>query len=131
METYDLLVEKIAKLSGIEKEEVDKRVEAKKARLSGLISKEGAAQIIAAELGVSFENSLFKISELMPGIKKASVFGKVIRVFPVREFRKNNREGKVANIIVADETGNIRVVLWDTNHIALIEKKEISEGEVI
>ena len=50
MQNYDLLIERIAKASGLEKEEVERKVEAKKAKLSGLISKEGAAQIIAAEL---------------------------------------------------------------------------------
>ncbi len=56
MQNYDLLIERIATSAGIEKEEVERKVEAKKAKLSGLISKEGAAQIIAAELGINFED---------------------------------------------------------------------------
>jgi hypothetical protein len=32
---------------------------------------------------------------------------------------------------LADDTSNIRVVLWDTNHISLIENGTIKEGEVI
>ena len=34
-------------------------------------------------------------------------------------------------MIVADESSNIKVVLWDTNHIELIEKKIVQEGTVI
>ncbi|MFA5061074.1 MAG: hypothetical protein WC494_02050 [Candidatus Pacearchaeota archaeon] len=131
MQNYDLLIERISKASGIDISEVERRVEAKKAKLSGLISKEGAAQIIAAELGVSFENQDLKICELMPGMKKANIFGKVINIFPVREFDKNGRSGKVANFILADETGNTRVVLWDTNHIDLIESGRIKVGDVV
>ena len=44
---------------------------------------------------------------------------------------KRWKENKVANMIVADETSNTKVVLWDTNHIELIEKGNIKEGIVI
>ena len=131
MQNYELLIERIAKSGGLEKDEVERRVEAKKAKLSGLISKEGAAQIIAAELGINFEDQDLKISELMPGMKRANVVGKVITLFPVREYSKNGREGKVANFVIADDTGNTRVVLWDVNHIELIENGTIKEGDVV
>jgi ssDNA-binding replication factor A large subunit len=106
-------------------------VEAKRAKLSGLISREGAAQIVAAELGINFEKEKVKVNEIMEGMKKVNTLGKMIQLFPVREFKKENREGKVVNFIIADETGNIRVVLWDTNHIGLIERQELKEGEFI
>jgi replication factor A1 len=131
MQNYELLIDRIAKSAGLEREEVERKVEAKKAKLSGLISKEGAAQIIAAELGINFENQDLKISELMPGMRKVNVVGKVISLFPVREYEKNGRSGKVVNFILADETGNCRVVLWDTNHISLIEGGEIKAEDVV
>ncbi len=128
---YERLAEKISKASGLEKEEINRKVEAKRAKLSGLISKEGAAQIVAAELGINFDKEKFKINELMPGMKKANLVGKITKLFPVIEYKKENRGGKVANLIIADETGNIKVVLWDTNHIALIEKNQIKENDVV
>ena len=131
MQNYDLLIDRISKASNIEKDEIERRVEAKKAKLSGLISKEGAAQIIAAELGISFENQDLKISEIMPAMRKVNVVGKIINLFPVREYEKNGRSGKVSNFILADETGNCRVVLWDVNHISLIENSEIKEGDSV
>jgi len=131
MQNYEFLIERIAKSSGLEVEEVERKVEAKKAKLSGLISKEGAAQIIAAELGISFEDQDLKISELMGGMRKVNVVGKVIQLFPVREYSKNGREGKVANFVIADDTGNTRVVLWDVNHIELIENEIIKQGDVV
>ena len=86
MQNYDLLIERIAKAANLEKSEIEERVEAKKAKLSGLISREGAAQIIAAELGINFENQDLKISEMMPGMRRVNVIGKIINLFPVREF---------------------------------------------
>ena len=131
MQNYDLLIERIAKSSGIEKDEIEKKVEAKKAKLSGLISKEGAAQIIAAELGINFEDQELKISELMPGMRKVNTLGKVVKIIAIREFERNGKAGKVANVQIADETGGCRLVLWDTNQIALFENEEIKEGDVV
>lgn len=131
MQNYDLLIDRISKSAGIDREEVERKVEAKKAKLSGLISKEGAAQIIAAELGINFEDQDLKISELMAGMRKVNVVGKIINLFPVREYSKNGRDGKVVNFVLADDTGNTRVVLWDINHIELIENETIKQGDVV
>jgi replication factor A1 len=132
MENYERIIEKISKISNLDKEELERRVEAKRAKLSGLISKEGAAQVIAAELGISFDNEKLKIEELLPGMRKVNTFGKIINVSPVRSFKtKKGDEGKVANLFIADDTSNIKVVLWDTNHISLIEKGQITEGIVV
>jgi len=129
--SYEKLLDKISKISGLEKEELKRRIEAKRAKLSGLISPEGAAQVVAAEIGISFDNEKAKIDELISGMRKANIIAKVIKVFPARTFSKNGKEGKVANMVVADETSNIKVVLWDTNHIDLLEKGEIGEGKVV
>ncbi len=132
MENCERIIEKISKISHLEKEEIERRIEAKRAKLSGLISREGAAQVIAAELGISFDNEKLKIEELLPGMRKVNTLGKVINMSPVRGFKtKKGDDGKVANLFIADETSNIKVVLWDTNHIGLIENRKIIEGTVV
>jgi hypothetical protein len=132
IENYDKIIEKISRISNISKEEIERKIEAKRAKLSGLISREGAAQVIAAELGISFDNEKLKIEELLSGMKKVNTIGKVMSVSPVRTFKtKKGDDGKVANLFIADETSNIKVVLWDTNSIALLERGEITEGIVI
>ena len=128
---YTQLVEKIAKASNLSVEEVDRKVEAKCAKLSGLISKEGSAQIVASELGISFDREKMKINELVDGMKKINLAGKVIDAPTIRAFNKNGRDGKVLSMTVADETDNIRVVLWDTNHISLFEDNHINLNDSI
>jgi replication factor A1 len=129
---YERIVKKISSLSGLDIDEIERRVEGKRAKLAGLISREGAAQVIAAELGISFDNEKLKINELLPGMRKINVIGKVINLFPVRVFTtKNGEESKVCNLLLADETSNIKVVLWDTSHIDLIENGQIKEGSVV
>ena len=127
--SYEKILLRLSKLSGIEEGEINRRVEAKRSKLSGLISREGALQVIAAELGISFDNEKLKIDELLPGMRKVHFTGKVITLYPIRTFTtKSGEEGKVANMIVADETSNIKLVLWDTNHIKMIEDGDINEG---
>jgi ssDNA-binding replication factor A large subunit len=130
-DTYVNLLDKISRYSGLSTEEIDKKVEAKKAKLSGLISKEGAAQIVAAELGISFENEVLKVKELTNGLRRANVVGKITRLFPVKEFSKNGRSGKFASFMFGDETSNVRVVLWDSNHVSLIESGNLSQGDIV
>ena len=129
---YETVLEKIARASGLNKEEVREKVKAKRAKLSELISYEGAAQIVAAELGINFENEKLKINELLPGMRKVNVVGKIIDVFPVRTFKsKKGEESKVVNFVLADDTSNIKIVLWDTNHISLIEGGRVKKGSAI
>jgi hypothetical protein len=131
MDNYQKLVERISKSSDISTEEIETKIEAKKNKLSGLISKEGAAQIVAAELGINFDQERLTISELTQGMKRVNVIGKIIKLNPVRSFKKNDREGKVASFLLADSTSNIRTVFWDNHHIALIESEKLKEGSII
>lgn len=129
---YEKVIDKIARTSGLEREEIKRRIEAKRAKLSDLISYEGAAQIVAVELGINFEDERLKIDELLPGMRKVNVVGKIISLFPVRTFKnKQGEDSKVLNFVIADEGSNIKVVLWDTNHIAFFEDGSIKEEDII
>lgn len=130
-ENYKQLLEFISQQSGLASDEIERRVEAKRAKLAGLISKEGALQVIAAELNISFDKQSIKISQIVPGMRKINLIGKVINLFPIREYNKNGRSGRIGSFILADETSNIRTVLWDENHIELIANGQIYQEEVI
>ena len=124
---YQQLVQFISDNSGVSVDEIEKKIEAKQAKLAGLISKEGAAQVIAAELNINFDKQIVKISHLVPGMRKINLVGKIIELFPVREYNKNGRSGRIGSFILADETSNVRTVLWDENHIDLIDKGQIKK----
>ena len=130
-ENYQQLVEFISDNSGVSVEEIERKIEAKQAKLAGLISKEGAAQVIAAELNINFDKQFIKISQMVPGMRKINLIGKIIELFPIREYNKNGRSGKIGSFILADDTSNVRTVLWDENHIDLIDKGEISHESFV
>jgi len=122
---YDQLLEFISQSSGVSTEEIMRKVEAKQAKLAGLISKEGAAQVIAAELNDNFDKQMIKIVHIVPGMRKINLVGRIIELAPIREYSKNGRSGKIGSFVLADDTSNVRTVLWDENHIDLISKGEI------
>lgn len=128
---YEQIIKMISDNANLPLEDIERRIEAKRAKLSGLISKEGAAQIIASELGISFDKQKLKISNLLDGMRRINIVGKIFRINKIVEYNKNGKSGKIGSFFMADDTGNIRVVLWDTNHIGLLERQEIKEGDTI
>ena len=109
----------------IGKEEFERRVEEKIEQCGDLIDETTAGMIVVQELG----RSHVKISGLSGKSSLFSFFGKVISVSPPREFpRKDGETGFVAHIILADETGQVRAVLWDEKAAAA---SEIVPGEVL
>ncbi len=78
---------------------------------------------------LSEANEAHKIKELETGRDNISVTGRVMHISNVKKFTsKKGRAGKLANMIIADDTGEIRVVLW-TENIKFLKK--ILEGDVI
>ncbi len=130
-DNYLQLVELISEKSGVSKEDIERKIEAKQAKLAGLISKAGAAQIIAAELNINFDRQTIKISQIVPGMRKINLVGKIINLFPVREYNKNGRSGRIGSFILADNTSNVRIVMWDENHIDLISQGKIGNNDVV
>ena len=112
---YEQIVERIKTNANISEDEIKERVNAKMKQLSGLISKEGAAHIVANELGIKLFDSFtgkLQIKNIISGLRSVETIGKVIQTYELREFNTNERQGKVASMLIGDETGNIRAVMW-------------------
>ncbi len=110
------LKEKILRSGKLDSHELEEKIRHKINELSGLISEEGAAHIIANELGIELVRlggEKLKIKEIYAGMRGISAVGKVVRKFDVREFQKGEGLGKVCSLIFGDETGTIRVVFWN------------------
>jgi replication factor A1 len=112
---YEQIIDKIKKESDISEEEINGKIDQKMKQLSGLISKEGAAHIVANELGIKlFEatSGKLQIKNILAGLRNVETVGKVTQAYELREFNSNGRAGKVASYMMGDETGAIRVVMW-------------------
>ncbi|PIN86130.1 hypothetical protein COV19_06555 [Candidatus Woesearchaeota archaeon CG10_big_fil_rev_8_21_14_0_10_44_13] len=127
---YDMVVEKI-KEKGLSDEEISLKIKQKMDQLSGLISKEGAAHIIANELGIKLVDQAsgrLKIKNLLMGMRNVEIVGRVQEIYEAREFKTETRTGKVGSLILGDETGTVRLVLWGGQADKM---KEINKGDVV
>ncbi len=111
------VLQKIVAATGLGMEEVERRVAEKQRELSGFVSKEGAAYIVAKEMGLDLvgagRKKTIKISEIANGNNNVAFVARVLRIFEAREFEKNGRKFRVGNLLLGDETGTIRLSLWD------------------
>ena len=134
---YDEIVKKICDEKHIAAEEVHVKVKEKLNQLSDLISKEGAAHIVANEFGVKVYEipknlgRRIMINELNPAFKGVEMLVKVLKIDPIRNFKTAAREGRVTNVLVADETGTCRLVLWDEKHLKEVEEGFLKEGMTV
>ena len=112
---YEEIILKINENTKMAVGEIEERIDKKLKQLSGLISKEGAAHIVANELGVKIFEPLsgkLQIKNILTGMRDVETIGKVLQVYELREFSNETKSGKVASLFVGDETGTIRVVMW-------------------
>jgi len=105
----------------ISPEEFERKVEEKVQLMGELCDRRTAAMLVAREFG---EVEL-KIDRIRPETGKVTFVGKIISISEVHEFpRSDGSSGRVANLAVGDESGTVRVVLWDE----LVEP--VSTGEL-
>ena len=132
--SYEQILEKIQTQTSKQRPEIEILVKNKLKQLSDLISKEGAAHITANELKVKLFDEIegkIKIKDAVSGMNSVDILAKIIKNYGIREFQKDGRKGRVASLLMGDDTGTCRMVLWDTNHISEIEKNNIAEEKVI
>lgn len=133
---YEEIVKKICSEKNISETEVHAKVKEKLQQLSDLVSKEGAAHIVANELGVRVYETLnvprkVQIKDLNPAFKGIELALKVLKVNEIRTFKTASREGRVINLLVGDDTGTCRLVLWDEKQIKEVEQGFIKEGMIL
>jgi replication factor A1 len=117
--TLEETIELILKHTEHQRDEVLKMIEEKRQELGPeVVNEESAAMIIARELGIDLQQvsakARIRIEDITESTGRVPLTARVVSKNPVRTFtRKDGGEGKVASLFVADETGEIRVTLWD------------------
>ncbi|MEA3283198.1 MAG: OB-fold nucleic acid binding domain-containing protein [Euryarchaeota archaeon] len=88
------------------------KIDEKVATMGGLCDEATAALLVAQDLGA--DTPVTKIKDITPDNSSVTFACRVVSISGVREFsRSDGSNGRVANITVGDETGTIRVSLWD------------------
>jgi replication factor A1 len=112
----------------VSEEEFREAVGEKVEQMAGLADEETAAMLLAHELdGGEVEG----IADLEAGMEEAKFLGKVGRIGDLRTFERDgeDEDGRVINIDVADETGSVRIALWDEQ--ASAAEADLQTGDVL
>ncbi|WP_296883608.1 OB-fold nucleic acid binding domain-containing protein [uncultured Methanobrevibacter sp.] len=92
------------------------------------LSDEQAAAMFIPELS-TLEKAIYnpkKIEDLDEDEEDTIIIGRIIEMYDVREFDRDSGEsGHVRNIEIADDTGTIRVALWDKD---ALKERNIGDG---
>jgi replication factor A1 len=108
-------------------EEFREAVESKVEQMGGLADEETAAMLIAHEVDDGEVNG---VADIEPEMDEVKFLAKVTSVGDVRTFERDDDEqpeGRVVNVEVADETGSVRVSLWDEQAEAASDELEVGQ----
>lgn len=128
---YESILKLIEEKTKLSRKEIEQKVKSKIDSLSGLISKEGAAHIVAHEFGVEIKaeenKGTISIKNLVPGLKNVSVVGRIRKIFDTNNFKRpDGTSGKVRSMFIFDDSDSIRAVLWNDAADA-----SLNEGDII
>ena len=135
MALEDVIQKILYKKPEVTKEEILEKLQAEKSRTGGLLGDETLLRLIAAKYGVEVPQSpiqnsgTLSISRLFAGLNDVTVAGRLIAVYPVRTF-EGEKPGKLATLMVSDNDGILRVVLWN-DKADLVEKGELNVGQAV
>ncbi|MFX0027110.1 MAG: hypothetical protein ACFE8M_11920 [Candidatus Hermodarchaeota archaeon] len=135
---------------GFSEKELKKEINKKAREFGGFMSKQGILFIIAKEYGmniyspeletelyqeveedINYDEFTIAISNLKDDMKNIVLLGKILKYSPPKEFvRKDNSIGTVSSCIIGDNSGEIKVVMWDEKAIAM-DNDSFKEGELI
>src|ERR671935_748800 len=99
----------------ISAEQIRDMIDEKKRKVgAGYLTDQGALFLVAADLGISFENApklSSGIKDLYIGAKEVSITARVMNIYPIRKFIKKDTNEEIINrtLTVYDKESNIKV----------------------
>lgn len=117
-------------------EQVREMIDEKKRKVgAGYLTDQGALFLVAADLGISFENvpkSQSGLKDIYIGAKEVTVVGRIMNVYPVHTFtkRESNEQAVTRTLVVYDKDARVKVKLWD-KQVAVPDEMGLRAGDVI
>ena len=120
----------------ISAEQIRDMIDEKKRKVgAGYLTDQGALFLVAADLGISFENvpkSQSRIKDLYIGAKDITVTARIMTIYPVRKFTKKdtNEEFRNRTLTIYDEESSVKLRLWD-NQTSIPDEVGLRPGDLI
>ena len=132
-EKSDKALKELEERTKLPQDELMKKIEEKQAAFGHMLTVEGAAHLVAKDLGVKLFNENAKrleIKNIVPGMHSVSFAGKIFKISGIVDFARSGKAGKVVNLFIGDATGYVRLPLWN-DHVKLVEDEEIKVGDTM
>lgn len=117
-------------------EQIRDMIDEKKRKIgAGYLTDQGALFLVAADLGISFENvpkSQLGIKDLYIGAKDITVTARIMNIYPIRKFRKKdtNEESQNRTLTIYDKESSVKLKLWD-NQTSIPDKMRLKPGDLV
>ena len=126
----------LQKKPDISAEDVRELIDEKKRKIgAGYLTDQGALFLVAADLGVSFENNqsnLTSIKDLYIGANDVNLSARIINIYPIRKYTRKDSNEEIQNrtLTIYDKYSSIKLRLWD-QHVSFPEDYEVKPGDLI
>ena len=117
-------------------EQIRDLVDEKKRKVgAGYLTDQGALFLVAADLGISFENvpkSQSGLKDLYIGAKDVTVTGRIMNIYPAFQFTKKdtNEQSSTRTIVIFDKDARVKVKLWD-KQVAVPDEMGLHSGDLV
>jgi replication factor A1 len=117
-------------------EQVRDMIDEKKRKVgAGYLTDQGALFLVAADLGISFENApktQSGLKDIYIGAKEVTVVGRIMNVYPVHTFtrRESNEQAVTRTLVIYDKDARVKVKLWD-KQVAVPDEMGLRAGDMI
>lgn len=120
----------------ISAEDVRELIDEKKRKIgAGYLTDQGALFLVAADLGVSFENNQSaqsSIKDLYIGANDVNLTARILTIFPIKRYTKRDTNEEIQNrtLTIYDKGSSIKLRLWD-QHVSFPEDNDVKPGDLI
>ncbi len=134
MKDAEALKERLHRERGIGRERLAEMVKQKQEEFAGLLNEQAAVYAIAKEHGLAVVTEapvLFgKVAALDEKSRGVNLLCRVKRIYALKTFERNGKPGSVVNLQVEDDSGAIKLVLWNLE-AERADKGAIEKGDVV
>ncbi len=117
-------------------EQIRDMIDEKKRKIgAGYLTDQGALFLVAADLGISFENipkSQSGIKDLYIGARDVTVTARIMNIYPIRKFLKKdtNEESRNRTLTIYDKESSVKLKLWD-NQTSIPDEIGLKPGDLV
>lgn len=117
-------------------EQIRDLIDEKKRKIgAGYLTDQGALFLVAADLGISFDNtqdSQTTIKDLYIGAQDVNLLARIISIYPIKKYTRRDTNEEIQNrtLTIYDNFTSIKLRLWD-NHVNFPEVERLKPGALV